>query len=120
MVLIAMVEPCRNSPADRKSLPVFSIPLPMPSTRRCGVDSVLPKVSAPVCSSNTAISVKVPPISAARRMWGRDFADFMRLARALHVVMAGLVPAIHVFFAQSKQDVDARDKRGHDGVAVAV
>jgi hypothetical protein len=27
--------------------------------------------------------------------------------------MAGLVPAIHVFIAQ-KQDVDARDKRGHD------
>jgi hypothetical protein len=29
--------------------------------------------------------------------------------------MAGLVPAIHVFFAvNSKEDVDARDKRGHD------
>src|SRR5258708_19983562 len=27
--------------------------------------------------------------------------------------MAGLVPAIHVFAAK-KQDVDARDKRGHD------
>jgi hypothetical protein len=27
-------------------------------------------------------------------------------------VMAGLVPAIHVFAA--KKDVDARDKRGHD------
>jgi hypothetical protein len=34
--------------------------------------------------------------------------------------MAGLVPAIHVFpfllDEQSKQDVDARDRRGHDGV----
>jgi len=29
--------------------------------------------------------------------------------------MAGLDPAIHVFVA-AKQDVDARDKRGHDGV----
>jgi hypothetical protein len=28
--------------------------------------------------------------------------------------MAGLVPAIHVFLAAGKQDVDARDKRGHD------
>jgi hypothetical protein len=28
--------------------------------------------------------------------------------------MAGLVPAIHVFFAGIKQDVDARDKPGHD------
>jgi enamine deaminase RidA (YjgF/YER057c/UK114 family) len=28
--------------------------------------------------------------------------------------MAGLVPAIHAF-AASKKDVDARDKRGHDG-----
>jgi glycyl-tRNA synthetase beta chain len=31
-------------------------------------------------------------------------------------VMAGLVPAIHDFSADRKQDVDARDKRGHDGV----
>jgi hypothetical protein len=31
-------------------------------------------------------------------------------------VMAGLVPAIHVFLCRRarKQDVDARDKRGHD------
>jgi hypothetical protein len=31
-------------------------------------------------------------------------------------VMAGLVPAIHVFRAQRKQDVDARPKAGHDDV----
>jgi hypothetical protein len=30
--------------------------------------------------------------------------------------MAGLVPAIHVFVSlERKQDVDARDKPGHDG-----
>jgi hypothetical protein len=29
--------------------------------------------------------------------------------------MAGLVPAIHVLGATFKKDVDARDKRGHDG-----
>jgi len=30
--------------------------------------------------------------------------------------MAGLVPAIHVFIRGTRpQDVDARDKRGHDG-----
>jgi glycyl-tRNA synthetase beta chain len=29
--------------------------------------------------------------------------------------MAGLVPAIHAL-AESKKDVDARDKRGHDGI----
>jgi hypothetical protein len=28
--------------------------------------------------------------------------------------MAGLVPAIHVFVAAQKKDVDTRDKRGHD------
>jgi hypothetical protein len=33
--------------------------------------------------------------------------------------MAGLVPAIHVFLASSKQDVDARAKRGHDAGDVA-
>jgi hypothetical protein len=30
-----------------------------------------------------------------------------------HTVMAGLVPAIHVF-ASRREDVDARDKPGHD------
>jgi hypothetical protein len=28
--------------------------------------------------------------------------------------MAGLVPAIHVFLAAAYQDVDARDRPGHD------
>jgi hypothetical protein len=28
--------------------------------------------------------------------------------------MAGLVPAIHAFGWQKKQNVDARNKRGHD------
>src|SRR5262245_20470794 len=28
--------------------------------------------------------------------------------------MAGLVPAIHVFASTDKEDVDARDKRGHE------
>jgi hypothetical protein len=31
-------------------------------------------------------------------------------------VMAGLVPAIHVFSRFHYQDVDARDKPGHDGL----
>jgi len=30
-------------------------------------------------------------------------------------VMAGLVPAIHALFGVRDEDVDARDKRGHDG-----
>jgi hypothetical protein len=29
-------------------------------------------------------------------------------------VMPGLVPGIHVFFVDKKQDVDGRDKPGHD------
>jgi len=28
--------------------------------------------------------------------------------------MAGLVPAIHAFVVKILEDVDARDKRGHD------
>ena len=33
------------------------------------------------------------------------------------IVMAGPDPAIHVFFATGhEEDVDAGDKRGHDGV----
>jgi hypothetical protein len=35
------------------------------------------------------------------------------------VVMAGLVPAIHVLLlAREKKGVDARDKRGHDAVCI--
>jgi hypothetical protein len=30
--------------------------------------------------------------------------------------MAGLVRAIHILLAPPSKDVDARDKRGHDGV----
>jgi hypothetical protein len=30
--------------------------------------------------------------------------------------MAGLVPAIHVFIERDGEDVDARDKPGHDGI----
>jgi hypothetical protein len=29
--------------------------------------------------------------------------------------MAGLVPAIHALLVAATKDVDARDKRGHDG-----
>jgi hypothetical protein len=29
--------------------------------------------------------------------------------------MPGLVPGIHVFLPEVKQDVDGRDKPGHDG-----
>ena len=37
----------------------------------------------------------------------------------LSVVMAGLVPAIHVFDYSCKKDVDARDERGHDESNIA-
>jgi hypothetical protein len=32
----------------------------------------------------------------------------------LFPVMAGLIPAIHVFSTAESKDVDARDKPGHD------
>jgi hypothetical protein len=35
-------------------------------------------------------------------------------ATIAEVVMAGLVPAIHVLTKNQQEDVDARDKRGHD------
>ncbi len=35
-------------------------------------------------------------------------------------VMAGLVPAIHVFLSTEQKDVDARDERGHDGLMQAI
>ncbi len=44
-------------------------------------------------------------------MWNRKII----LARILSVV-AGFVPAIHVFLRFRKQDVDARHKAGNDGL----
>jgi hypothetical protein len=35
------------------------------------------------------------------------------------LVMAGLVPAIHVFLARCSQDVDARHKAGHDEKSIS-
>jgi hypothetical protein len=32
----------------------------------------------------------------------------------LNVVMPGLVPGIHALLNMDEEDVDARDKRGHD------
>jgi hypothetical protein len=38
------------------------------------------------------------------------------MRKIFHLVMAGLVPAIHVLLlCQTKKDVDARHKAGHDG-----
>jgi hypothetical protein len=36
------------------------------------------------------------------------------------IVMAGLVPAIHVVAASGEKDVDTRHKAGHDEVLLAV
>jgi hypothetical protein len=38
----------------------------------------------------------------------------MSIAATTHAVMAGLGPAIHDFASGAKEDVDARDKPGHD------
>jgi hypothetical protein len=42
---------------------------------------------------------------------------FSSLAKTPISVMAGLVPAIHAFFAELSKNVDVRDKRGHDDFA---
>jgi hypothetical protein len=42
----------------------------------------------------------------------------MNLGLSLKLVMPGLEPGIHVFGATCKNDVDGRDKPGHDGIRV--
>src|SRR5215813_10663810 len=64
----------------------------MPSTSRCGVDSALPKVSLPVRSSKAAISVKVPPMSAASRRLEPLAVDAMRCFMFQSVVIARDAP----------------------------
>src|ERR1051325_3433871 len=73
----------------------------MPSTRRSGVDNALPNVSRPLRSSNTAMSVKVPPMSAARRMLA-PLSARDRLLRAmllLHSVV--LIEPLHDLVGQA-------------------
>jgi hypothetical protein len=57
-------------------------------------------------------------IRVARSCWsGRDAAGDLSLSREgirPATLWPGFVPAIHVFLAQAKQDVDARDKPGHN------
>jgi len=43
----------------------------------------------------------------------------VRFAQAFHIVMAGLVPAIHDL-SRGKKNVDARDKPGHDEFVAGV
>jgi hypothetical protein len=47
-------------------------------------------------------------------VWGCPAAVSGHIEPLLSIVMAGLVPAIYAFLAAAQQDVDARDKRGHD------
>jgi hypothetical protein len=44
--------------------------------------------------------------------WGRSFFVWRE---PIEFVMAGLVPAIHVFLHTRKKDVDARHRVGRDG-----
>src|SRR5688500_11481621 len=87
MVLMAMVEPCRNRFASPRRVPALDTPSVMPSTRRPGVVSVLPRSSAPELSSKAATSVKVPPMSAAILSFlvGTDARLLDDLAEALEV-----------------------------------
>jgi hypothetical protein len=42
------------------------------------------------------------------------FELLISVASVISIVMSGLGPGIHVFLYLSKQDVDGRDKPGHD------
>jgi hypothetical protein len=44
-----------------------------------------------------------------------DLTQNPKSVRYTHHVMPGLVPGIHALFC-AKQDVDGRDKPGHDGL----
>ena len=50
----------------------------------------------------------------AERQAGRGGARPAEGRRSCRFVMAGLVPAIHVFHRRSSKDVDARHEAGHD------
>jgi hypothetical protein len=65
-------------------------------------------------SSLNAIECPFAPLKRPRAVRARVGTSIVGRP---HLVMAGLDPAIHVFVLfVKKEDVDARDKRGHDGI----
>ena len=66
-VLIATVVPCKNKFACSNPEPDLRTPWLMPSIKWAGVVKHLPKRMPPLDSSKMAISVNVPPTSAAIR-----------------------------------------------------
>src|ERR1700748_880714 len=63
---------------------------------------------APSCAAESSARLRTPNgTESSGFYWGDS-----RLITLL--VMPGLAPAIHVFAATSKKDVDGRDKPGHD------
>src|ERR1044071_5050631 len=95
----------------------------MPSTSRCGVDSALPKLSRPLLSSNTAISVKVPPMSAASRkpLPRLPADDVFRLAMETLLLHSGGLrdrfPAQSLRFHEGRQLL-GRHRLGGEGFAL--
>jgi hypothetical protein len=66
--------------------------------------------TSPAQVAGAAIVVDRPPGDKARPAC--FLRSFPRKSQIL--VMAGLVPAIHVLLTMTKKDVDARNKCGHD------
>ncbi|XUM19976.1 hypothetical protein ACRAVF_20260 [Bradyrhizobium oligotrophicum S58] len=62
-------------------------------------------------SLHAAMTVRSPPLAGRAIAYGDGSFAFI----CFHIVMAGLVPAIHVV-RQPVNGVDARDKPGHDGI----
>jgi phosphoribosylanthranilate isomerase len=90
-----------------------------------GLDLKLPfMVSGGLDATNVAEAVRVTRAGGVDVSSGVESAPgvkdagmiraFIRAARAFNGVMPGLVPGIHVCGNSNKQDVDGRDKPGHD------
>ena len=68
--LVATVVPCENSATSRRSTPAAAMPLMTPSIGSAGVDGTFATCTEAVDSSNTKMSVNVPPTSTATRNLG--------------------------------------------------
>src|SRR5215470_14616623 len=92
-VLIAIVAPWRKRFPRSNAPPALSRPAPMPRTMWSVVVSALPRRSARCASSKTAMSVKVPPTSAAMRS-ARDGSGAARpiVFVSLNSILLGVDP----------------------------
>src|SRR6185437_7935080 len=102
-----------NSIAASRNLRIVTFPSITPNTRRSSLVNLNQSLSRGVRWYEFLLAAHPRPHCHPRAKRGIQYAP-------VPIVMAGLVPAIHAFDVARFEDVDARNKCGHDESAIVV